>query len=108
MDHLDSELISVLIEMVEKSKSFVAKDLGVEKEILIPVDGIILVEDLEAELESERNRNSELSEKLSERDKVIDDLSRKLSERDKMLSERDKIIDDLSRKLSKQIDDNKK
>ncbi|MHA1700611.1 MAG: hypothetical protein ACTSWN_17370, partial [Promethearchaeota archaeon] len=93
---------------VEKSKSFVAKDLGVEKEILIPVDGIILVEDLEAELESERNRNSELSEKLSERDKVIDDLSRKLSERDKMLSERDKIIDDLSRKLSKQIDDNKK
>jgi len=94
--------------MVEKSKSFVAKDLGVEKEILIPVDGIILVEDLEAELESERNRNSELSEKLSERDKVIDDLSRKLSERDKMLSERDKIIDDLSRKLSKQIDDNKK
>ena len=108
LDHLDSELISVLIEMVEKSKSFVAKDLGVEKEILIPVDGIILVEDLEAELESERNRNSALSEKLSERDKVINDLSRKLSERDKMLSERDKVIDDLRRELSEQINVNKK
>ncbi|MHA1679592.1 MAG: hypothetical protein ACTSUE_01200, partial [Promethearchaeota archaeon] len=68
----------VVSQMVEESKRQVAEKLGVPYEIIIPVDNIILAEDLKRE--------------LAEKDKELAESKREIAEKDKKLAEKDETI----------------
>lgn len=63
---------------IHVSKIAVAKKIGVEDNIIIPVDNIILVEELERE-------NKEKDDLLDAKDAIIDDQARTIAELKKRL-----------------------
>nr|MDO8114435.1 hypothetical protein [Candidatus Sigynarchaeota archaeon] len=77
-----------LTAMVQKSKQDAAKKLGVAEDIIIPVDNILLTEELEREVR-------DLKKAMAENKKA-------LAEKDKALAEKDKAIADLKKRLDTQ------
>ncbi len=89
--------------MVQKGKKAVAEKLGVDNAIIIPVDNILLAEELERELkemeeetgkmiEEKDQRIDALEDELATKDKALSEKEKELSEKDKALSEKDREI----------------
>ncbi|HME52285.1 MAG TPA: hypothetical protein VKM55_08710 [Candidatus Lokiarchaeia archaeon] len=73
-----SRLNKQLTAMVQKSKQAIAKKLDVSDEIIIPVDNILLAEELEREVR-------ELKNKIAEKDEIIDNQANTIAELKKRL-----------------------
>jgi len=88
------ELEDDVVALMHKSKKAVAEKLNVDESIIIPVENIMLVEDLERELK-------EKDALLDEKDKIIDEKDALLDEKDKVIDEKDKVIDEHGKALDK-------
>ncbi len=87
--------------VVLKTKKLVAEKLGVDDKIIIPVDNIMLVEELEREgkekdalLEANADLIDHLEEEKAEQARAIADKDKALVEKDKAIDEKDKAIDE--------------
>ena len=77
------EINKDLVILMHKSKATVAENLIVDEDIIIPVDNIMLVEDLERE--------------LKEKDAALDEKDKVIVNKDKVIIDKDKAIDTLSK-----------
>ncbi len=75
--------------MVQKSKKTVAEKLGVDNAIIIPVDNILLAEELEREL---KEMEEETDKIIEEKDQRIDALEDEVATKDKLLLEKEKAL----------------
>jgi hypothetical protein len=95
-----ARLARQVISMVTKAKEKAAKQLGISGKILIPVPGIITVEDLEREVEEKNKAISEKDKAILEKDKAISEKDKAISEKDKAISEKDKAISEKDKAIS--------
>jgi len=110
-----TEINTELEKGTKKIGDEAAEKLDIPRTIILPLENVILVEDIKRELEKEREKREKLSKELEERDKKLDEMSQKLKERDKKLDEmsqklkeRDMKLDEMSKKLdemSKKLDE---
>jgi len=74
-----------LIELVERSKEKVAEKVRTLPRLIIPLENLVMVEDLKHDLEVKNKALEEKDKALKEKDKV-------LKEKDKVLKEKDKAL----------------
>jgi len=77
------EINKDLVIVMHKSKAAVAEKLNVDEDIIIPVDNIMLVEDLERELDEKDKANATLLKENAEKDKANATLLKENAEKDK-------------------------
>ncbi|MHA1791734.1 MAG: hypothetical protein ACTSVI_03755, partial [Promethearchaeota archaeon] len=108
IDFMDVKDVSELNDEVRSNMTdlnqAVANSLGVDEEIIIPVDNILLVEDLERELEDERRENELLRAEAGEMERIIAEMKRRSEERERIIAEmkrrseeRERIIAEMKR-----------
>ena len=104
-----------VMAVVQKSKTVVAEKLSVDDKIIIPVDNLMLVEEVEREshekdelleakddmIDQLEQEKAEMSRAIMEKDKVIDEKDKALGEERKASAEKDKTIAELKRQLGK-------
>nr|MDO8109913.1 hypothetical protein [Candidatus Sigynarchaeota archaeon] len=105
-----------LTTMVQKSKQDAAKKLGVAEDIIIPVDNILLTEELEREVRDLKKTMAEDKKTIAEKDKALAENKKTLAEskkalaenkkalaeKDKALAEKEKTIADLRKQRGRQ------
>ena len=94
-----TEINTELEKGTKKIGDEAAEKLDIPRTIILPLENVILVEDIKRELEKEREKREKLSKELEERDKKLDEMSQKLKERDMKLDEMSKKLDEMSKKL---------
>jgi hypothetical protein len=87
------ELNKDLVILMHKSKATVAEKLDVDEDIIIPVDNIMLVEDLEREL-------MEKDAALDEKENIIADQAKALAHKDKENSDQAQALADQAQALA--------
>jgi hypothetical protein len=102
-----------LMAVVLKTKKAVAEKLGVDDEIIIPVDNIMLVEELEREgqekdklLEAKDDTIDRIEEEKAEQARALSDQAKALADKDKAIADQAKTIADMHKAvetLSKEI-----
>ena len=95
-----------LMAVVQKSKTVVAEKLGVDDKIIIPVDNIMLVEEVEREskekdelLEAKDNMIDQLEQEKAEQARAIIEKNKEIAGKDKEIAEKDKEITELKKRL---------
>ena len=95
-----------LIELVERSKEKVAEKVRTLPRLIIPLENLVMVEDLKHDLEVKNKaleeRDKALEEKykvLKEKDKVLKEKDKVLKEKDKALKEKDKVLKEKDKAL---------
>nr|MDO8109957.1 hypothetical protein [Candidatus Sigynarchaeota archaeon] len=91
-----------LIAMVQKTKTAVAGKLGVDDKIIIPVDNIMLVEELERESKEKDDLLGAKDELLEAKDDVIDKLEQEKAEQGRAIIEKAKTIDEQTKTIDEQ------
>ena len=102
-----------LIELVERSKEKVAEKVRTLPRLIIPLENLVMVEDLKHDLEVKNKALEEKDKALKEKDKVLKEkdkvlkserkekekITRESKEKDKILKEKDKIIKKMKEQL---------
>jgi hypothetical protein len=102
-----------LMAVVLKTKKGVADKLGVDDEIIIPVENIMLVEEMEREgkekdvlLEAKddtidriEEEKAEQARALADKDKTIADKDKTIADKDKTIADKDKTIADMRKAI---------
>src|SRR6056297_1206356 len=88
-----------LIELVERSKEKVAEKVRTLPRLIIPLENLVMVEDLKHDLEVKNKALEERDKALEEKDKAIKEKYKVLKEKDKALKEKDKIIKMMKKQL---------
>src|SRR6056297_2921870 len=102
-----------LIELVERSKEKVAEKVRTLPRLIIPLENLVMVEDLKHDLEVKNKALEEKDKALKEKDKVLKEkdkvlkserkekekIMRESKEKDKVLKEKDKIIKKMKEQL---------
>ncbi len=113
------DLTEINTELEKGTKKIIdetAEKLDISRTLILPLENVILVEDLKRELEEEQEKKEKLSKELEEMSKKLEEMSKKLEERDKKLEEmskkleeRDKKLEEMSKKLeSKKLEERDK
>ena len=104
-----------LIELVERSKEKVAEKVRTLPRLIIPLENLVMVEDLKHDLEvknkaleeknkileNERKEREKIIGESKEKDKALVEKDKALEEKDKALVEKDKIIKKMEQYLDK-------
>ncbi|MHA1849067.1 MAG: hypothetical protein ACTSYS_05970, partial [Promethearchaeota archaeon] len=105
IDFMDVKEVSELNDEVRSNMTdlnqAVANSLGVDEEIIIPVDNILLVEDLERELEDERRENELLRAEAGELERIISEMKKENAEMKKENAEIKKENAEMKREIAK-------
>jgi hypothetical protein len=94
------EINKDLVILMHKSKAAVAEKLNVDEDIIIPVDNIMLVEDLERELDEKDKIIDEKDAALDKRDKIIDKKDKIIDKKDKIIADQAKVIADQAKAIA--------
>ena len=93
LEQESSTLRRDLIQMVEESKVAVSKKLNIRPTLIIPLENLVMVEDLERIVEE---KDQQIKRIIEEKDQQI---KRIIEEKDQQLEEKERIIQELRKKI---------